>query len=64
MLPDSRVAYSPKKTWRDGATHVVMEPQCAGTRCEHAFLVSCRGAVVDFIQRSFRHALTIDVGTV
>ena len=27
MLPDGRVAYSLKKTWRDGTTHVVMEPQ-------------------------------------
>ncbi|MGK0262700.1 MAG: hypothetical protein ACI8UD_001346 [Planctomycetota bacterium] len=26
-LPDGRVAYSLKKTWRDGSTHVVMEPQ-------------------------------------
>jgi hypothetical protein len=25
--PDGRVAYSLKKTWRDGSTHVVMEPQ-------------------------------------
>ena len=27
LLPDGRVAYSLKKTWRDGSTHVVMEPQ-------------------------------------
>ena len=26
-LPDGRVAYSLKKTWRDGSTHVVLEPQ-------------------------------------
>ncbi|MGK0154563.1 MAG: hypothetical protein ACI9SE_001516 [Neolewinella sp.] len=27
MLPDGRVAYSLKKTWRDGSTHVVLSPQ-------------------------------------
>jgi hypothetical protein len=27
LRPDGRVAYSLKKTWRDGSTHVVMEPQ-------------------------------------
>ena len=27
LLPDGRVAYSLKKTWRDGSTHVVMEPK-------------------------------------
>ncbi|MGK0433458.1 MAG: hypothetical protein ACJA0V_002606, partial [Planctomycetota bacterium] len=27
LLPNGRVAYSLKKTWRDGSTHVVMEPQ-------------------------------------
>ena len=27
LLPDGRVAYSLKKTWRDGSTHVVLEPQ-------------------------------------
>ncbi|MCP4243620.1 MAG: hypothetical protein GY772_23960 [bacterium] len=26
-LPDGRVAYSLKKTWRDGSTHVVLSPQ-------------------------------------
>ena len=26
LLPDGRVAYSLKKTWRDGSTHVVLEP--------------------------------------
>jgi len=27
VLPDGRVAYSLKKTWKDGTTHVVLEPQ-------------------------------------
>ena len=27
LLQDGRVAYALKKTWRDGSTHVVMEPQ-------------------------------------
>ena len=27
LLPDGRVAYSLKKTWRDGSTHVVLSPQ-------------------------------------
>jgi hypothetical protein len=27
LRPDGRVAYALKKTWRDGSTHVVMEPQ-------------------------------------
>jgi len=26
LLPDGRVAYSLKKTWRDGSTHVVLSP--------------------------------------
>ena len=50
-MPDGRVAYSLKKTWRDGSPHVVMEPQVLIERLlalvprPRRHLVTCHGVL-------------------
>ncbi|MBX3464133.1 MAG: transposase [Planctomycetes bacterium] len=51
LLPDGRVAYSLKKTWRDGTSHVVLTPQvlmerlCALVPRPKKHLVTYRGVL-------------------
>jgi hypothetical protein len=56
LLPDGRVAYSLKKTWRDGSTHVVLEPQVLIERL--LALVRARPQRVALVPRPRRHLVT------